>query len=930
MKGAGFYNCTTTVDGTHCDITCGSRKEDDNRRNIPSFCHCQNGGTCLEERNCACPSGTTGRFCEIEIESNVTKICPDPGSIQFGYRVLINGIVSNFSKMYRNGHSFQYFCNKGYTLRGNKVLTCLTKGNWSSSLPRCQRSATVPVSCRYPEPMPNSRLITSINRNQTLPPRTELAYVCNDGYENRDPRIILCLNSGHWSSPPPTCNKTVSLDSTSSFCYHPGVNENAVIEDDNIVNLLGQKQVYLPGAELRYVCIDGYEMIGSSNIICIMDGKWTDIPPTCKRIHTITRVLCPDPGTVENGGVTVLDNPLNVSGLLSPKPFNATGYPVGTKLSYDCSHGYRLEGEDILNCLKNGNWSGHKPKCTEVAVKYSSTYCINSGFIPNGRVTVLRTLYTPFQFEEDDFELPVGTRLHYSCNEGYVLKGASDLICEDNGFWSEEKQPKCSEVKCDDFPPVLNGIVIVNFTSINKRPLATDEEDDFKYPVGTRLQYICDPGYTLFGKETLYCEPSGRWSAGRSMCVIGTPQLFCMLPETNMTGMFTEPLLDIKNREHIFPSGTEVRFYCEYGYELEGNDLIVCKLDGKWTSEPPRCKRSSKSEGILLEKHCPDPGAIKNGGVIVYFSDPNAIRLPISENYNATEYPVGTLLNYDCKHGYRMEGEKFLSCLKNGSWSGYKPKCIEDCGRSTLQTRRQVPYNKTVTSGDIPWNVFLYIKVTMQTCAGVLLDHRTVLTAAHCFENSENCTLYFGIYGRSNDNNDRYAAMRTRSVIITHPGFNSSTLENDIAIVKFSPDISYSPVILPICLPSLSSTATNVVPGQEGFITGWELNEDGLESSKLMLANLSIQTFETCPLASIGIAQGMFCAVSSDKNINICLGESGSPFIFYNNEMEHFVVEGLVSRGKSGRCHHPGNYTMFTQVSHYLQWINQNMKNKIN
>ncbi|GBL94819.1 hypothetical protein AVEN_197505-1 [Araneus ventricosus] len=66
------------------------------------------------------------------------------------------------------------------------------------------------VFCRYPDLSPNSRLITSSSRDRMFPPRMQLLYVCNEGYNTRDPLVIQCMLSGQWSSPPPTCTSIFS------------------------------------------------------------------------------------------------------------------------------------------------------------------------------------------------------------------------------------------------------------------------------------------------------------------------------------------------------------------------------------------------------------------------------------------------------------------------------------------------------------------------------------------------------------------------------------------------------------------------------------------------------------------------------------------------------------------------------------------------
>ena len=49
-------------------------------------------------------------------------------------------------------------------------------------------------------------------------------------------------------------------------------------------------------------------------------------------------------------------------------------------------------------------------------------------------------------------------------------------------------------------------------------------------------------------------------------------------------------------------SGTPVRVSCKKGYELDGNDVIVC-LEGRlfsWEEEEPECEPIQKSNGQFV------------------------------------------------------------------------------------------------------------------------------------------------------------------------------------------------------------------------------------------------------------------------------------------------------------------------------------------
>lgn len=51
--------------------------------------------------------------------------------------------------------------------------------------------------------------------------------------------------------------------------------------------------------------------------------------------------------------------------------------------------------------------------------------------------------------------------------------------------------------------------------------------------------------------------------------------------------------------------------------------------------------------------------------------------------------------------------------------------------------------------------------------------------------------------------------------------------------------------------------------------------------------------------------------------------DSGGPIIYRHGD--HYVAHGLVSWGEEG-CARAGKLGVYTRVSNYLQWINDNVK----
>ncbi|CAL9684647.1 unnamed protein product [Knipowitschia caucasica] len=125
--------------------------------------------------------------------------CPDPGKVDHSRRVLSS---SGFSV----GSSVQFVCEKGFSLRGNSLLTCYSRGTggprWSQSLPSCTPEAFEP--CAHPG-TPSFALPSS--RQKLFQPGDRLSFSCLRGHQLLGDPILHCL-PGHpsqWSGLPPVC-----------------------------------------------------------------------------------------------------------------------------------------------------------------------------------------------------------------------------------------------------------------------------------------------------------------------------------------------------------------------------------------------------------------------------------------------------------------------------------------------------------------------------------------------------------------------------------------------------------------------------------------------------------------------------------------------------------------------------------------------------
>ncbi|XP_059723558.1 complement receptor type 2 isoform X2 [Haemorhous mexicanus] len=549
--------------------------------------------------------------------------CPPPPVI--AHATLSAQPGTNFT----SGTSVSYSCQPGFSLLGDPSVLCTAWGNWSLPYPRCA------AGCGTPTPLLFAELSEEYENQTEFPVGMSVNYTCRPGYVEQ-PQIsptITCLENLTWSEAQEFC-KMLQCPSPPSIAK--GTHDSQDLE------------VFPTGMVVNYSCEPGYSLQGQASIYCTDSGNWSlplpqcaggcGAPPnltfaeltrqyrnqlefavgdtvsyscrpghsrrpgvpqtlTCLPNHTWSEALefckrkqCRHPEPPRNGRVVVLTDLL-----------------FGSAVSHTCDEGYRLVGQSHRRCEILGRdvaWTGLPPTCQRVVCPAPQ--------VQNGRVAVPKPRYT------------YGDSVTFKCRRGFTLRGHPTSQCQGDRRW-HPPVPVCEQVlHCSKPADITHG----SFRGPAKAV----------FTVGTSVNYICEPGFSLLGTASIYCTASGAWSHPPPVCQAVT----CLQPPNISHGRLKG------NTSATFPSGAAVSYSCDPGYSLVGNAFINCTGSGSWSQPLPQCRE--------IRCEFPDVQGVKK-----------AIK--------GSTYRSGTNITLECDDGYVLEGISHTQCQEDFSWDPPVPAC---------------------------------------------------------------------------------------------------------------------------------------------------------------------------------------------------------------------------------------------------------------
>lgn len=203
----------------------------------------------------------------------------------------------------------------------------------------------------------------------------------------------------------------------------------------------------------------------------------------------------------------------------------------------------------------------------------------------------------------------------------------------------------------------------------------------------------------------------------------------------------------------------------------------------------------------------------------------------------------------------------------------------------------------------------------MPFCGGTLVADSWVLTAGHCVSpSSPTGGVSKVVIGRHRLSSTE-GETREVDLAIRHPGFNRSSMDNDLALLHLS-----TPSTAPKAKLVASRQAPSVAVDAEVTVVGWGKTEQtGASSDVLREVSVSILSNALCKTFTYygRVTDNQICAGLVEGSKDSCQGDSGGPL--FEKIDGQFVQVGLVSWGIGcARPHAPGVYT---RIANYLGWL---------
>uniref|UniRef100_A0A2K5IPU5 Complement C2 n=1 Tax=Colobus angolensis palliatus TaxID=336983 RepID=A0A2K5IPU5_COLAP len=430
-------------------------------------------------------------------------------------------------------------------------------------------------------------------------------------------------------------------------------------------------------------------------------------------------------------------------------------YPVGGNVSFECEDGFILRGSPVRQCRPNGMWDGETAVCDNGA-----------GHCPNPGIS-LGAVRTGSRFGHGD-------KVRYRCSSNLVLTGSAERECQGNGVWSGT-EPICRQPYSYDFP---EDVAPALGTSFSHMLGATNPTQRTKESLGRKIQI----------------QRSGHLN------------LYLLLDSSQSVS---------ENDFLIFKESASLMVDRIFSFEINVSVAIIT-----FASEPKvlmsvlNVNSRDITEVISSLENANYKGKSNMGGSPKTAVDQIREILNINQKRNdyLDIYAIGVgKLDVDWRElnelGSKKDGERHAFILQD-------TKALHQVFEHMLDVSKLTDTicgvgNMSANASDqerTPWHVTIKPK-SQETCRGALISDQWVLTAAHCFRDGKDHSLWRVNVG---DPKSQWGKEFLIEKAVISPGFdvfakkNQGILEfygDDIALLKLAQKVKMSTHARPICLP---------------------------------------------------------------------------------------------------------------------------------
>ncbi|XP_063218551.1 serine protease gd-like isoform X2 [Bacillus rossius redtenbacheri] len=274
-----------------------------------------------------------------------------------------------------------------------------------------------------------------------------------------------------------------------------------------------------------------------------------------------------------------------------------------------------------------------------------------------------------------------------------------------------------------------------------------------------------------------------------------------------------------------------------------------------------------------------------------------------------------------------------------GGGGGQNHVSPDQCGRPVVPNLL-VMNGLEPKRGEWPWLSALFMMDSTSGlfvfhCSGTLINHKHVVTAAHCVKyrervelTTETLVVYLGKYNLEQvvEKESVYSELEE---IHLHPDYDWKKYDADLAVLVLKTAVKYNSYIQPICLWNFSPDLDPIV-GKLGTVVGWGRDEKGNQvTATPRMVRIPVVSQEDClrsqPDFVLFTSSRTLCAGFRNGS-GPCNGDSGGGLVI---PMEdglglRWYLRGVVSLSlldKSVYSCDLSQYVVYTDVAKYSDWL---------